>query len=231
LAIQEQINQRMTQSYNRTQVPNITTIDGAQAIKFSGIETTSSAITLAGAAILLNSKTQTNRYKSTPILQSTVSKPPSNYNPRLPSNVGQPKVLSGTELKLLNDQSTVSGLTPQVTIDTIGLKQDLIITIRSLENKLVTASNELTYAQGQIANTNTALSGLNTRLSAAQAIVAATPEALATKNNLIAGISNEITVMTNLNNIAQQTVTTKTSETTALVTDINLAKTKLGGLG
>jgi len=231
LAIQEQINQRMTQSYNRTQVPNITTIDGAQAIKFSGIETTSSAITLAGAAILLNSKTQTNRYKSTPILQSTVSKPPSNYNPRLPSNVGQPKVLSGTELKLLNDQSTVSGLTPQVTIDTIGLKQDLIITIRSLENKLVTASNELTYAQGQIANTNTALSGLNTRLSAAQAIVAATSEALATKNNLIAGISNEITVMTNLNNIAQQTVTTKTSETTALVTDINLAKTKLGGLG
>jgi chromosome segregation ATPase len=125
----------------------------------------------------------------------------------------------------------VSGLTPQVTIDTIGLKQDLIITIRSLENKLATASNELTYAQGQIANTNTALSGLNTRLSAAQAIVAATPEALAAKNNLIAGISNEITVMTNLNNIAQQTVTTKTSETTALVTDINSAKTKLGGLG
>lgn len=220
------IDQSIRSSVNPTNqngihVPSLGTVDGAVSGRSGGIQDLSSVATLAGAAILLNSTPIVNKYQSNPVTQSTVAKPPSNYNPSFPSVAGANAVQpTGSDLYIANDAKKLSQPTNQGNINNEYKIIELDRNITGLNNLISVLSSDAAQAQTQVTNTQNVVSNLTTRLAAAEAL---TPPMVPPagfnliqwtndKNLLVATLKQDIQNTNSLYQIAVTTYNNKVQE-------------------
>lgn len=201
------INQNM-RPQSGINVPTVTGVDGATSSRFGGLGSVASTVALAGAAVLLNSTPLTNKYRANPTTQANSRKnPPTNMVPNLPliPNVTRPST-ANSNLVTANNNNSTPDTSNQNQVD--NSKQKLILdrAIDTSNRALQRLSNDATAAQQQVANTNQQLAALNSRLANVQ-----TAPASPQKNELVRDINQQIAQSTSLNNIANQTLASKTA--------------------
>lgn len=220
----QQTSRALTGVIEKYTVPNMAGTQESSS-KYTGLESTTSAAVMAGAAVLLNSTPIVNKYTVNPNNQSkyTNSSAPTNYKPSLPAVTGYTPVVRLENSKaILNDQADLkTSATNQVNISTQLRINDLDNQISVLNNTIGSANEELDLANRQVVATNQNLVNLNAKLANVQATVAVDPQAVAIKNTLISQLQLDIKTMTELNQLAQQTVTVKTNYLNSLKTQMN----------
>ena len=215
-AVIDQVNKTMQTQFSGTHtVPTVAGIEGAVSNKYTGVGSMSSIAALAGAAIILNSTPIGLRGKDTGVVSNN------KYNPQLPANPGvtRPVTIDYT-LKIGNDQDKFDYNFPQGQINTAQKSQDLVNKINSLNRRLSTVGNESAAASQQINNTTQAITDITGKIAAIQALAAVTPQEIAQKTALLAELSQQITLMNNLKNIAQTTLARLNTEIASLNQDI-----------
>lgn len=129
-------------------VSTLSSIDGAGAAKYSGIQPATSVAALAGAAILLNSTPVTNKVKVNPTNQANYSRPPTNYNPKFPTLPGYTAASAAQAGTLtLNDSAPNSTVTNQITLDLPAQRRALSNQVVSLDRKLDQAARDIGQAE------------------------------------------------------------------------------------
>lgn len=152
-------------------VPTFNAAAGSVSNKFNGIEAIGSAAALVGVnAIISNYSDRTNRYKTNPVIQSSVEKP-SNYTPRFPVNPGavRPQTVD-SNLVLASDPRTRFVNTEQKDISKLQSKTTIEDSVKSLTATLTVLKSELAQINLQIANTTQLLTMVNQKISQVTAL-------------------------------------------------------------
>jgi hypothetical protein len=204
------VNENMRpNSLNGYNVPTVAGLDGALATKYNGLTDLTSAASLAGAAVLLNSTPMTGSYKKNPVTAATTAKQPvSRPRPALPLNPGATKPKTTTsDLRIANDSTSQIDTSTQNNINTTAAKSRVDQNIASSNRQIQRLTNDIAAASRQVQNTSGQLSDLNTRLTAAQALPPST-----NRDSVINELSRQISQMQSLNNIAVATYNQKLTD-------------------
>lgn len=188
-AIRGVVNQQIRYNNgNGYHIPSLNASDSLISDQYTGLPTTTSMATLAGASVALNGIKRKAYPLYRPIRQGAVDQQPSNYNPQLPNNSGvqRPAPLT-TNMYIANDQEALRptesvGRTPDN-----NDKQRLNNNVDRLQTNLNNLYDQLSDRQRESNNLNSVIGDLNTRLATANS---APPSA--NKNLVVANLQNQI---------------------------------------
>jgi len=175
-----------------------------------------SVLALTGAAVLLNSRTTSNKYQQTPTTQATKSQVNNNYDPRFPTVPGTAIPASApSSLLKANDNTILLKDTNQRLIDIQQQRTNINQNITTLDKQLRSLSQTAANEQKQIASLTVVISNLNNKLAIARNA--------GTSQDIIDGILQQISVAIADKQASEARLTSLRTEITQTQSKINSA--------